>query len=630
MDAYEVDNGMTCTILELLNVLIVVMILGTLVMGMLLGIVHFACGCFCKCGRNKDLKKVGVVRHAISYRPPKRKTKMRQVLLLYLLISGNALDMRKVPQIEGAEDDFSIMQTMRNLAEWTHTLTLDDLYEAVEAEFGINSMRSLVVWVHGRFAHHGPRGMRRSCWLNKGQKNLDHILEQVDIYDDVEIRGVVAKPSPFDAVSGNKRRPHIILVNTRNDDRSPYLVDYQEEETSRRVTLLLEAHRGTIQTREIFEKLSRPGICEECECYVEVGRRYDWPEEVYVGDQTYFEALLRCRQPSEQETTTTAECSEEEPEEDSWEGKDETEDEELGFMEINQRQTNAQVKEECGERWNTDNLKVPTKERAAGQFSDREGNTELNRRLDRTRKMEAMQWEVQRLEAERHTAVAGQTEITEEMTGLAEHRADRKVLLFLFGIRHFHIRTERLWVDTRELFDFVDVATIIRRKWEDQRDREGNLVMDLIYINPQPTPAMMLEDGVAIICDFAPESRDIPIAVVTRGIHQDTSQDYDRTVHRTPVETSCSHLQFITGVIMLCEYNARCVCWGNFRTFRGPQMSLASRGLRYDIEMDFREQGHAGQDEGQRNLREDEESATLMQIGQPEGIERRYPGHMDI
>ena len=400
-------------------------------------------------------------------------------------------------------------------------------------------------------------------------------------------------------------------------ERVPLLIALNGEERHMEGTIWVNWHEGEVSSRDIFDMVIPDHQCGRTHlCSIRNEAETLWPLLVRVIPGLY---LIATQQQLAQEqdddrrsssTCTTLDLQHEDVSGNASSSTDgyppftsDTENDEAILLSLLEMQKN-----QCGLN------------DSAGNFNDHEENTELNRRIARMRFHAELQWQDLRQETERDTHIVRQDEIVAEMTGLANHRQDRLVRLFLFGIRETHLRVERLWIDTRDIVDFVDVITLIRGRWEDQRNRQGQLLMDVIYVLPQPTPTMTQEDGVSLICDFLPHDRDVPILITTQGVHDDGHRDFDTMGHRSMPAPTCLHLQFITGVLLICEHNAFCRCWLEARTFENQAFALVSRGTRLDIEMNF----HALHDfEPAQTTSEDD--STMMQTGAALSSARRYP-----
>ena len=211
------------------------------------------------------------------------------------------------------------------------------------------------------------------------------------------------------------------------------------------------------------------------------------------------------------------------------------------------------------EFWDKGHVKLSERTISNGRHPDEVHSASgLGQRIQRT----ALEWNFWRLnlrgEADRFTQIQGQQEIVNKFLELAEMRDDRNVRLHLHGLGERELRVEKVWIDTEQIQDTLDLLVIMRRMWmEDAATPE----MHLYYVSPQP-PAAAYRDTqvITLIMDIRPMIHTVPILVVTRFNQQGFQDTYDIVSYRHDPLINCRQIKEITGLLMVCEHNARCVC----------------------------------------------------------------------
>ena len=196
---------------------------------------------------------------------------------------------------------------------------------------------------------------------------------------------------------------------------------------------------------------------------------------------------------------------------------------------------------------------------AAGRFPDEvHSDTALEQSIRETRNADQRWRQNLRDEAARHTLIRGQEAITAEFLDLAEQRDDRQVRVHLHGLDETEIRVERLWIDTSQIRDFLDLLVILRGVWNDVRTSPE---MALHFVSAQPSPVVYRGNAIiTLLMDLSPRRRTVPFIIVSRFDQMEFDDTYDVASYRHEPFIDCLAIKEMTGLTMVCERNARCTC----------------------------------------------------------------------
>ena len=272
--------------------------------------------------------------------------------------------------------------------------------------------------------------------------------------------------------------------------------------------------------------------------------------------------------------------------------------------------------------WSWKTAEADRQDLAGGRYPDElRGETELGGKIQETRNLENLRRRALREEAEWHTNVQGQEDITEEALGLATQREDRHIKVHLHGIGERELRVERFWLDTNAISDFLDFLVEMRRRLEDVRTTPDST---LFYVTTQPSPVVYGgEDAITLILDLRPELRTVPILLITRVDEREQDDTYEATAYRSYEQISCSEIKKLTGLWMVCEHNARCTCTHNHNRIADDQYVPVQGGQMMMLHIYF-DQLRCDQDTMELGWMTDQEGSQESEGDEVTGMQRRW------
>ena len=138
---------------------------------------------------------------------------------------------------------------------------------------------------------------------------------------------------------------------------------------------------------------------------------------------------------------------------------------------------------------------------------------------------------------------------------------DGYVRFHVHGITDKEVRVEKYWISIHDLQDFLDLVVMIRERWNDFGEDRAAV---LYYVDSQPAPRVYGgQDLITLVLDLAPEEITPPIVIITRVDQLEFEDTFDVMTFRTNAWTNCQQMKDVTGLSMVCRYNARCTCTHN-------------------------------------------------------------------
>ena len=198
---------------------------------------------------------------------------------------------------------------------------------------------------------------------------------------------------------------------------------------------------------------------------------------------------------------------------------------------------------------------------SASRFPDNFREGELQRRMWNTFDAEAWHRGRARQEAEAYTIIQDQEFIMGEIQGLLGQHAEGSLPVMVFGIQMVQVGMHQTWVSTHDFGDFVDFVVVMREMWRAYQDQPDSAI---IHAQPQLPPYVVGgTDTLSLIYDMRPSEDTLPILITTVTRFHDGHESYDTRTYRTHTLLTCSEVQRLTGMTMLCRFTARCDCvWG--------------------------------------------------------------------
>ena len=182
------------------------------------------------------------------------------------------------------------------LARATYTPQLDFFpsWRMVDKRFEGNKPRSLILWRHSIWGIQEARSVRSSAWLGKNEDRWSDLKMQLGKdWQSRKCQAVLVQPDPHDAVF---RRPNLIFYDFEYSDIYPILVDFENNDATLRVTLLVQMGGNEALTEQLFSKIIDPHECELCmECFVLTPARTDWPDPVTLAPGQFIRIVRNCR-----------------------------------------------------------------------------------------------------------------------------------------------------------------------------------------------------------------------------------------------------------------------------------------------------------------------------------------------
>ena len=365
--------------------------------------------------------------------------------------------------------------------------------------------------------------------------------------------------------------------------RMPMMVFFNGVSTVRTGTVWLENTEQGILTTELFDVLDPQHQCGSRQlCSAEGDSMTLWPNHFHAAPGAFIQAKqIDLEEGSNNSSVGMSNCS--------------TTCEDHGGP---HQETSISMSRESSDQmrevtWSGeldeghDELSSLVQLHAAGLLppSLRERSSPLWEMMTATQNMQQEQWMHERDIIERTVQVFDQDNIMSEIGGLARHN-NGWVTVFLMGIVDTQVGTKIINVNVHEMQDFLDLMVWIRRAWITHVQVD---LLDLHYVNPQPPPAQTDgHDGITLLCDFRPRHHQIPVAILTITDYDEDSS-MDLSAYRVNPMTTCTNLQEITGLVMVCEHNAECSCSKGGRHFEGRTPTIVFPGSRLDIMLDFRQ-----------------------------------------
>ena len=412
-----------------------------------------------------------------------------------------------------------------------------------------------------------------------------------------------------------------IAYPTSDPERIPLLVHFNGLSRVMTGTVWIKSLQGGFSTAELFDILEPNNQCGERHlCSVEINNVILWPSIVWIEPGTFLLARQIDLDDSSDSRTTasTSACVSTD-----LSGQEKASDYDTDFEDFE----NPSFRHQYQQFEEQEDFMALTQTRCAqGIFPHRmrEKSQELHGRMEMTRQQEYDQWNQDRDFMDQNARIFGQDDITTEIDGVALHD-NGNVRFFLMGIHRLYLGTKEILVNIYEMGDFLDLLVIIRRAWG-AHIPISNLALH--YVNQQPpTEAMQGRDGVTLLCDFLPDPQNVPVALLTIVDTPDAPGSMDLTAHRARLLATCSYLQEITGLVMLCQNNAICTCDRGGHLFNGDLPILLFGGHRVNINIRLHadhcvSQG-SGAEQGQvlphyapriTNEEETQEQHSLMQL----------------
>ena len=396
------------------------------------------------------------------------------------------------------------------------------------------------VWQHQWKRRYVSDSVGQDIWVDRRLNIEGQIRSSLLFMDDEEpLRWSKVTPTPDSHVY---KRVHILATGIPYPFFLAVLAEVNNGERTWYQTVIVEHQNNMVDLVNFFNLVWRHNQCaEDHECYILQPHRTDWPEQadLFEGELVSVFHLPRSRERLRQ-TSNSSECTEA--------GDDfslpTSSDEE--YVSLVCTRITLQRHIHYGMNW------------AAGSYPDQQRmHSELGRRIEDTRvNFEAWERDL-RQEALDHTQVQGQEIITDSILGEAENRGGY-ARLHVHGIIAQEVDVQKIWLDTRQVRDFVDLLVILRGLWPMDRPSQD---MNLHFVCEQPTDTMNEDVGITtLIMDLLPTARMLPILVVTRMDQEGYEDSYDIRAHKHEALISCGDLKRITGLSMVCSFNARCVC----------------------------------------------------------------------